>query len=175
AMSAGRICVMVTGVGGGGHGEQILKALRLASTPYEIVGGDMSPVSSGLTQVDHPYVLPPADDADYLSVVLAVCRRHRVRALFHGSGPELRVVSAGRAEIRSAGLFLPINPPEVIACCMDKLATMARLEALGFDVPPYRRVRSVEDALEFGRLPAVLKPSVGSGGSALTSLVQSEE
>ena len=43
-----RVSVMVTGVGGGGHGEQILKALRLAPTRYEIVGGDMSPVSSGL-------------------------------------------------------------------------------------------------------------------------------
>ena len=29
---------MITGIGGGGHGEQILKALRLAGRPYRIIG-----------------------------------------------------------------------------------------------------------------------------------------
>ncbi|GAG21532.1 unnamed protein product, partial [marine sediment metagenome] len=33
-----KVPVMVTGIGGGGHGEQIVKALRMASTPYEIIG-----------------------------------------------------------------------------------------------------------------------------------------
>lgn len=169
-----KIPVMVTGVGGGGHGEQILKALRMASTGYEIVGGDMSPVSSGLAAVDHPYLLPPAGDPDYLPVVLAVCRKHQVRALFHGSEAELKVMSARRDEIRAAGIFLPINSPEVIATCMDKLRTMERLEALGFRVPAYRRIRQVEDALAFDGLPAVLKPSVGGGGSAHTTIVQTE-
>ena len=169
-----RIPVMVTGIGGGGHGEQILKALRLARTPYEIVGSDMSPVSSGLAAVDHPYLLPPASDADYLPALLAVCRKHGVRALFHGSEPELRVMSARRDEIRAAGIFLPINPPEVIDVCMDKARTMDTLGKLGFSVPASRRVRTLEDALDFGHLPAVLKPSVGGGGSSHTTIVQTE-
>jgi len=169
-----RIPVMVTGVGGGSHGEQILKALRMASTAYEIVGCDMSPVSSGLAAVDHPYLLPPAGDPDYLPVVLAVCRKHGVRALFHGSEPELKVMSARRDEIRAVGIFLPINPPEVIATCMDKVRTMERLEALGFCVPAFRRVHSLDDALSLNVLPAVIKPSVGGGGSAHTMIVQTE-
>ncbi|HLC15017.1 MAG TPA: hypothetical protein VJL89_02170 [Thermodesulfovibrionia bacterium] len=86
-----KVNVMVTGVGGGGHGEQILKALRLADTEYEIVGSDMSALSKGLQEVDHPYILPPASDNLYINSLLAVCRRHRVQALFHGSEPELKV------------------------------------------------------------------------------------
>jgi carbamoyl-phosphate synthase large subunit len=172
SVSRVKIPVMVTGVGGGGHGEQILKALRMASTGYEIVGGDMSPVSSGLAAVDHPYLLPPAGDDDYLPAVLAVCRKHKVRALFHGSEPELRIMSARRNDIREAGIFLPINPAEVIDICMDKARTMETLTGLGFSVPASRRVRCVEDALAFGHLPAVLKPSVGGGGSASTTIVQ---
>ena len=45
-----RITVMLTGIGGGGHGEQILKALKLAETDYEIIGCDMSPNSLGLSE-----------------------------------------------------------------------------------------------------------------------------
>lgn len=169
-----KLTIMVTGVGGGGHGEQILKALKMATTEYEIVGADMSPVSSGLQQVDHPYLLPPAGNPDYMRALLAICRKHQVRALFHGSEPELRVMSTWRNEIRAAGIFLPINPPEVIATCMDKLRTMEVLQKLGFHVPAYQRVRTLEDARAFGRLPAVIKPSVGGGGSAYATIVQSD-
>ena len=89
--------VMVTGIGGGGHGEQILKALKMAETPYLLIGGDMNPYSKGLAEVDVPYVLPPASSDEYVDSILAICRRHGVRALFHGSEPELKVMSAQRA------------------------------------------------------------------------------
>ncbi|RLC14554.1 MAG: carbamoyl phosphate synthase, partial [Deltaproteobacteria bacterium] len=104
-----KIAVMVTGIGGGGHGEQIIKALRLADTKYEIVGCDMSPVSKGLAEVEHPYLVPPASDPDYITCILALCNKHKVKALFHGSEPELKVMSRDREAIEGNGIFLPIN------------------------------------------------------------------
>jgi carbamoyl-phosphate synthase large subunit len=166
------IRVMVTGVGGGGHGEQIVKALRMAETPYEIIGGDMSRYSSGLVQVDRPVILPPASSDEYIETIVAVCREHGVRALFHGSEPELRRMSEHRDELTEAGLFLPINPAGVIAICMDKVRTMETLAEAGFSVPPYLRVCSLEQLSDWQQFPAVLKPSVGGGGSAHLYLVQ---
>ena len=169
------ITVMVTGVGGGGHGEQILKALRLAKHPYVVVGSDISPYSSGLSNVDHAYLLPPASDLDYLPTLIKVCRRHNVRALFHGSEPELRVMNAERETLAAAGLFLPINPPEVIRLCMDKVQTAETLASLGFRVPFFRRITTLSEAVAFPRFPAVIKPSVGGGGSANIFLVQTRD
>src|SRR5438445_4349504 len=114
------LSVLVTGVGGGGHGEQILKALRLAQTPLRIVGGDMSPFSSGLQKTDQAYLLPPASDPDYLDTILELCHKEEIKVVFHGSEPELKVFSKHRARLSAAGLFLPINPPDVIDLCMDK-------------------------------------------------------
>jgi carbamoyl-phosphate synthase large subunit len=167
-----RVAVMVTGVGGGGHGEQILKALRMAETPYYIVGGDMNEFSMGLAHVDQPCLLPPAGAADYVDAVLDVCRRHEVRALFHGSEPELKVMSANRERIRQAGIFLPINPARVIDLCMDKYATFQWLEQHGFGVPRTVHVRTREDLAAIEFCPAVLKPMVGGGGSANLFLAQ---
>ncbi|MEA2393132.1 MAG: carbamoyl-phosphate synthase large subunit [Solirubrobacteraceae bacterium] len=169
------ITAMITGVGGGGHGEQVLKAVRLADTPYRIVGSDMSPYSSGLAQVDQPCLMPPASDPGYIDSLLGVCRAQGVEVLFHGSEPELRVLSAHREAILDAGIFLPLNPAEVIDTCLDKVRTMDALTAAGFAVPAYRRVRSVEEAEAFEHLPAVLKPSVGGGGSANLYLVQERD
>ena len=36
-----QLSVLISGVGGGSHGEQILKALRLSDLQYEIVGCDI--------------------------------------------------------------------------------------------------------------------------------------
>lgn len=166
--------VMVTGVGGGGHGEQILKALRLAETPYEIVGGDMDPTSMGLAEVDHPYLLPGAKDPDYIECLLAVCAKHGVRALFHGSEPELVAMSANRERIEAAGLFLPINPGEVIDTCQDKDRTMSFLAEHGFAFPRSINVSAGEHLDQVDFMPAVLKPSVGGGGSANTYIAQNQ-
>ena len=117
------VTVLVTGVGGGGHGEQVLKALRLAKTRYKIIGGDMSPYSKGLLDVDHAYILPPAAHPDYSQALLKVCDKHGVSAVFHGSETELKTMSAERDRIQDHGLFLPINPASVIGLCMDKVKT----------------------------------------------------
>jgi carbamoyl-phosphate synthase large subunit len=169
------LSVLVTAVGGGGHGEQILKALRLAQTPLRIIGGDMSPFSSGLQKVDRAYLLPPPSDPDYLETILELCRQEEVRVLFHGSEPELKVFSKQRTRLQQAGLFLPINPAEVIELCMDKVRTCEALTARGFHVPAFRKVRTLDDALTFEHYPAILKPSIGGGGSANVYLVQDAE
>jgi carbamoyl-phosphate synthase large subunit len=169
------VTAMVTGVGGGGHGEQILKALRLAETSYRVVGSDISPYSSGLAAVDRPCLLPRPSDPSYVETLLRVCEAEGVEVLFTGSQPELEALSASRDVFARAGIFLPINPPEVIATCLDKVRTMEALAAAGFPTAAFARVRSLEDAAAFEHLPAILKPSVGGGGSADLFLVQDRD
>lgn len=170
-----QVRVMVTGVGGGGHGEQILKALKMSDTPYFIVGGDMNPYSKGLLLVDVPVILPPAHSVDYMDAVLSVCRKNRVEALFHGSEPELKVFSQNRERIRGEGIFLPINPSAVIDRCMDKYASTLWLAENGFVVPKSCFVSQVSDLQRIDFLPAVLKPSIGGGGSNNTFIAQTPE
>lgn len=167
--------VLVTGVGGGGHGEQILKALRLAETDYHIVGTDMSPYSKGLMEVDHPCVVPPARDPAYLETILDICRRHEIRAVFHGSEHELLALSRARETLNEAGLVLPVNTRSIIETCSDKVQTSEALAAHGFEVVPFRKVRTPEDLETVETLPVVLKPSVGGGGSAGTVIAQTRE
>jgi len=169
------ITVMVTGVGGGGHGEQILKALKMAPTCYKIIGADMSPVSKGLADVDWAVQLPPANDENYIEELLKYCRQYEVRALFHGSEPELRVMAQNRERIEGNGIFLPINPSDVISFCMDKFKTMEFLKSHGFKVPRYKKISNQEELDLVDFFPAVLKPSVGAGGSADVTIAQDED
>jgi carbamoyl-phosphate synthase large subunit len=162
--------VLVTAVGGVGVGEQILKALRMAG-PYRVVAADMNPCCVNFARADEAYVLPPANDPEYLDAVLAVAGATGATVVFPGSEPELRVLSRQRDRIAEAGILLPVTRREVIDIGMDKLRTSEFLEAHGFAHPRFARVSGAElDAVDW--FPVVVKPAVGGGGSVDCYLAQ---
>jgi carbamoyl-phosphate synthase large subunit len=169
------INVLVTAVGGGGLGEQITKALRLASTPYCIIGADISPFSKGFMDVDRPEIVPPARDPEFTGTLLRLCEKHQIRAVLCGSEAELKVLDRDRNEFGRRGLFLPINPSSVLNICLDKVKTAEFLSSHGFASPRFRKITSLEDLKGFVHLPAVVKPSIGGGGSANLLLAQTAQ
>lgn len=167
--------VIVTGVGGGGHGEQIVKALRLGKLRYRIIGTDMSEKSAGRAIVDAFFRVPAASASNYIDELLAIAGRYQARAVFHGSEPEMRALAIHKDRLTDAGLYVPVNPLSVLDVCMDKARTARFLEQRGFHAPLTREITSVEDLAGVTALPAVIKPSVGGGGSANVFIAQTPE
>lgn len=170
-----KVNVFITGIGGGGVGEQILKALRLSTNQYNIIGGDMNTSSKGLMLVDKPYILPPASDSNYVEILIDLCKKHDVKALFYGSEPELKVMSENREIFADNGIFIPLNPKNVIDICMDKNKTMDWFKENGFCMPKSVSVNNKQQLLNIDFIPAVLKPSVGGGGSANTFIARNKK
>lgn len=170
-----KVVVAVTAVGGGGHGEQVLKALRMAETPYHLVGVDMSPNAIGLCIADEGHVVPSADDPNYLSDLMELCQAKKVKVLITGVERELKVISAHRDTFQQMGVWLPFNSKEVIDLCMDKWKAYCFLKENGFDVPKTFQVKGEEDLVRVDALPVVVKPSVGGGGSNNTFIAQDRE
>lgn len=168
------INVLVTGVGANGIGYQVLSALRLAQTKYNIITADTTRLSLGLRWGAAQYILPTADSPHYLDSVLSICEKHRIDALFYGSEKELKVLSENRQIFSEAGIFLPLNPKELINSCLDKNATMELLKKEGFETPKSFRVSSESDLSRIDLFPVVLKPSVGGGGSVNLMIAQDQ-
>lgn len=170
--TAAPITVLVTAVGGGGVGEQILKALRMTEG-YRIVGTDVRARCAQFALVDQAVTLPPATAPDYLEALLTVSSRLGVQAVLPGSEPELRVLSAQRDAVERVGLFLAVNPTSVIDTCMDKVATAAFLEGSGFAAPRSTRISAVDELGAIDSFPVILKPASGGGGSRDCFIAQS--
>jgi carbamoyl-phosphate synthase large subunit len=175
-----RISVLITGVGGGGFGRQILKALKMAETSYTVVGVDMSPTSMGLYEVDKSYVVPSAIESNYISKILDICSRENIRVLIPGSEPELLKISQHRGEFAKHKILLLINTPDVLKICMDKWATYKFLTKNGFDCPKSVLVDenmeqigiNIESTISF---PMIIKPALSSGGSSNVFIAQDRE
>ena len=81
-------------------------------------------------------------------------------------------ISAQRSRIEDRGVFLPINPVDVLDVCMDKFKTFEWLSEHGHVVPRTVAVERLSDLDAIDIVPAVLKPGVGGGGSANILLAQ---
>ena len=166
-----KIPVLVTGVGGGGTGHELVKTLRLAGR-YHIVGVDMNASSLGLCDVDEAFLVPPSSSPDYINVIRDICKSKKIKALFAGSEPELKIISQHRNIFADINVLVMANTPEVIDRGLDKWNTMSYLKDHGFTVPRSQLLFKVDEIPSDFPLPAVIKPSVGGGGSTNTFLVQ---
>lgn len=170
-----KLKVMITGIGGGGVGEQILKCLKLSEYDYEVIGCDMSRTSKGLKLADASYLVPAASDPKYIDHIVKICKKHDIKVLFHGSEAELRVFSRYREVFQDQGIYVPLNPRDLIDTCMDKNKTMEFLSKNGFAIQKFWEIRNEDEAEQVDIFPVVLKPSVGGGGSANTFIAQDRE
>jgi len=162
-----KISVIVTGIGGGSHGEQIIKALKLSKDlNLEIIGTDVSEVTTGKRLVDIFYKVPYAKDKNFKNAISKIIEKHNVKFIFHGSEPELKFISENRSFFENIGVGHPLNSKEIIGLCMDKIKTFKLLESLEIKVGRYKKIDSLDDISDIDFFPLVLKPSTSSGGSA---------
>lgn len=162
-----KINILVTGIGGGGHGEQILKSLKLANDlDLFIVGTDLTKYTVGKRYIDKFYIVPKANDSKYLGIIEEIIDKHDIKFIFHGSEPELKFISENREWFANKGVYHPLNSTEIIKQCMNKFETYKALKEKGFNLPRFKKIDVIEDINKVDFFPIVLKPSTGSGGSS---------
>ncbi len=169
------VTVLVTGVGGAAVGNQVLKALRLAERKYRLVAADASPENLNLAQVELAHVLPAASDARYLDEIVQICQKEQVQVVVPGSEPELKLLIRFREHLRSLGILLLTNDPQVIDLCTDKMATYRFLTDHGFPAPRSVLVEQEADITMPADFPLILKPARDSGGSKNVFIAQEED
>lgn len=157
------ISILITGIGGGGVGEQILKSLRICGLKLFIIGTDITDICFSRENVDKFLIVPSAYDENYGKCIRSIVDNYNVSAIFPGSDPELRYFSEKREEF--SDIYISINSKEIIKLCSDKFETYEKLAQSGFPLPQYKKINSISDCRSIDCFPVVLKPNTDSGGS----------
>ena len=134
--------ILVTGAGGS-PAANFVHSLRFAPEPFHIVGTDTSKFHVELAPVDARYLLPPAEDPQYLEELNAIVDAEGVEVVHPQPEQEVIVLARNRDRV-GAAMFLP--SADTIALCQDKAAFAAHLADAGLPAPRFARAES-EDAL----------------------------
>jgi len=154
--------VLLTSVG---RRVALLRAFRaeLASRGGgRVLAADTSSLSAGLEDADESFLVPPCTSADYVSALLGIVRRERVRLLVPLIDPELEPLALQREAFLAEGCSVMVSDPGVVRLTRDKRRCAERFRELGFDAP---LVVGADELAFPERLayPLFLKPADGSG------------
>ena len=164
--------ILITGIGGGGVGLQIFKALQLTDR-YKIFGADASTLSIGLylNGFEKTYILPLANNQKYIKKLLSIAKKENIGIISPGSEAELNLISKNRYKFQSEGILVTINEPEIIELCSDKMRLFEYLRKNKIPIPETRKISSSETLNDIP-LPCIVKPVKASGGSRLTFIAE---
>jgi biotin carboxylase len=134
--------ILVTGAGGAAAAN-FVHSVRLAPEPFHVVGTDTSRYHLELAPVDARYLLPRADDPDYLAALNSLIEREDLELVHPQPEQEVRLLAHEHERVE-ARTFLPSGA--AIDLCQDKAAFASRMAEVGLPTPSFARPDS-EDAL----------------------------
>jgi len=164
----------VTAVGGG-VGQSVLRALRLSSLSFRVIGFDMDPWSAGFYTSHRGFLVPAAGDPTYSDRLLQVLIREEVKVLIPGSDPELSVLAKMRDKLLAKGILPIVGSAEAVHFCRDKLAAYRFFHNHGL---PFVQTTSPNEGLELAEevgFPLVVKPISGSASRNIAVVFNEEQ
>lgn len=138
-----------------------------------VVGMDMSEEPSTKYLVDLFYKVPAATDANYVDIVLEICKKENVDIYFPNISAEVTEVSKRREDFEKIGTLLSISDQKAVAIANNKLKLYQFLQSKGIAVPKFYGVHSIKDFIEgciylgYPEVPVCLKIVDGSGSRGI--------
>ena len=170
--------VLVTGVGSN-VGQGIVKSLRMSGIPCRIIGTDMNPLSAGLFRCDKGYIVPPADDENFIPGIIKICESEKINIVLIGTAPEVPVFSLRKTIIENnCGAIVIICNHKLVDIACDKWDTYNFLNNKGLNYP--RSVlgnmqTDVEQLIEECGFPLIVKPRRKSGSKNVFTVRNSND
>jgi carbamoyl-phosphate synthase large subunit len=147
------ITVLLTGAGGVAIPFLIH---HLKSKGYRVLAADVNPHATGLFLADRGFVIPNADDTNFLPAIRRLCSEENVNVIIPLVDEELLSIS----DLEQMGLIVLAPRKEFIGLCLDKFRLIETLKEKNIPVPETRLACDGSGNLDF---PCVVKPRTGRG------------
>ena len=164
--------ILIAGIAGASLGTEILKCLNLTGK-YTVYGCDVAGFAYGHYSAgfEKTFLI---DERGYTEAVMNICKRYQINLVIPGAEEPMVILNENSAVLKEESIHLLGNTPEIVKTFSDKNRTFALLGELGFPVPK-TVVYTDAGGLKEMPFPAVVKPSVGSGGSSFVFFSQHAE
>lgn len=144
----------------------------------KVVATDMQSSAPALQVADEKYEVPAVYDANYVNIILRICKEQQIDALIPLNDLELPILAENNDKFEAIGVKLIVSAPAVINIAFDKYKTAQWVESLGLKSPKtFIRLKEAKKALKTGELkfPLFMKPRWGSASIGLESIADMEE
>lgn len=139
----------------------IIKAFQDALSqedPGKVIAVDANPLSPALFKSDMRFVVPKSSRKEFITTIIALCKKYKVRLIVPTRDEELLLFSRKKDLFHAMGVEVMIAPPEVIELCLDKQKFLSFCEKNNIPVPKTYTVTELQKTKV--RFPLFVKPKV---------------
>ncbi|MDO8555689.1 MAG: ATP-grasp domain-containing protein [Nanoarchaeota archaeon] len=142
---------------------------------YRVIMADMNEKNAGRYFGDQFYKVPSAKEANYIDILLDICKKEQVNVLVPIYDPELLKVAENKQRFKDIGCTAIISSPETIRTCNDKYQTYQFFKKIGIDTPETHPAEDILSGKVTITYPAFGKPARGMAAIGTITLQNEEE
>jgi len=174
------ITVLITGAGAPGiKGTLFSLENNCDHRKIRTLGTDIRKDAVGSYLCDDFYVIPKPNSEDYLSILIAICKKEKVSVLLPQNTAELLTLSKHKQEFEESGTVVALSDPLAIDVSNDKGKLLTVAEEIGLAVPRFYRARNKTDLITYAKRLGwpqkriVVKPPISNGMRGLRIIDES--
>jgi len=122
-----------------------------------VIGIDANPSSFGLQLLQNSYVVPMANDSNFITEIFKIIDKEHPDAILSGPEEELLILSKHKELFNDKGVLLLCPDYKYVHICSDKLKTHEFFNSI--DVPTPAIFKDTQSA----NVPCIIKPRFGRG------------
>lgn len=144
----------------------------------KIIATDMSELAPAIYEADKFYIVPAMSEPKYLDIILDICKKEKVDALFTLIDPEISLIAKNKTRFLDIGTIPLVSEYEQVELAFDKYKMFCYLKENGF-----KTAKSYVDKNEFykdlneGKInfPVFVKPVKGSASINISKVNSKKE
>lgn len=136
----------------------------------KVIVTDMSELAPALYEADAFYLVPRISDAGYIDVVIDICKKENVSAIFSLIDPELSLLAQNQLEFNNIGVTVIGSNYELCEMSLDKMSMYNWLTEHGYKTArSYTNKEIFYKDINAGKInfPVFVKPVRGSASIAI--------
>jgi nucleoside-diphosphate-sugar epimerase len=105
---------------GSGVGQSVINSCKLSSLPIRTFGFGTNPFAYGLYECDEYVYTPTIYQADYVDILIGLCKKHKIDLVIPGMDDEAHIFSQNIEKFNAAGIKTIVAGEELLDICRDK-------------------------------------------------------
>lgn len=142
-----------------------------------IIATDCDELAPALYQANKHYIVPRISEENYLDVLIEICKKEQIKAMFSLIDPELTLIAKNRQKFIEIGVNPIVSDEVTIETCLNKFKMSCFLSQSKFyTIASYICIEDFEKAYHLNQIdfPVIVKPICGSCSANITKVKDME-